>query len=155
MEDRSVDPELDVAIYDHEQSLHRLPKRNGRARNYNDSEFQLRHTIANYYGMISLIDHNVGRILNALDEQGLAENTVVLFTSDHGDWLGDHGMMLKGPMFYEGLLRVAMILRGPGIPAGQISQEPVSNTDIAASALDWAGVSPGTGCSRPKLESIG
>ena len=142
VEDRSVDPELDVAIYDHEQSLHRLPKRNGRARNYNDTEFQLRHTISNYYGMISLIDHNVGRILSALDEKGLAENTIVLFTSDHGDWLGDHGMMLKGPMFYEGLLRVAMILRGPGIPAGQISQEPVSNTDIAASALDWAGVSP-------------
>ena len=45
--------------------------------------------------MISLIDHNLGRILNVLDEQGLAENTVVLFTSDHGDWLGDHGMMLR------------------------------------------------------------
>ena len=50
-------------------------------------------------------------------------------------------MMLKGPMFYEGP-QVAMILRGPGIPAGQISREPVSNTDISASALDWAGVSP-------------
>ena len=129
MEDRSVDPELDVAIYDHQQSLDRLPRRNGRARNYNDSDLQLRHTIANYYGMISLIDHNIGRILISLEENGLADDTIVIYTSDHGDWLGDHGMMLKGPMFYEGLLRVAMILKGPGIPSGSVleilSQIPI------------------------------
>ena len=66
VEDRSIDPAMDQAIYDHHESLNRLPRRNGRARNYNDSEEQLRHTIANYFGMISLIDHNVGRILDAI-----------------------------------------------------------------------------------------
>ena len=142
VEDRSVDPELDVAIYDHQQSLDRLPRRNGRARNYNDSDLQLRHTIANYYGMISLIDHNIGRILISLEENGLADDTIVIYTSDHGDWLGDHGMMLKGPMFYEGLLRVAMILKGPGIPSGSVLEDPVSNTDLAPSLLDWAGITP-------------
>ncbi|MEE3121883.1 MAG: sulfatase/phosphatase domain-containing protein, partial [SAR324 cluster bacterium] len=75
------------------------------------------------------------------EERGLAENTIVIFTSDHGDWLGDHGMMLKGPMFYEGLLRVAMIIKGPGIPSGVVSQVPVANTDLAASVIEWAGIS--------------
>ena len=79
------------------------------------SDAQLREIIANYYGMISLVDHQVGRILSALDDAGLADNTLVVFTSDHGEFLGDHGLMLKGPMHYEGLLRVGLIMRGPGI----------------------------------------
>ena len=141
VEDKSVDPEMDLAIYNHEKSLNRLPKRNGRARNYNDSEEQLRHTISNYYGMISLIDHNIGRITMTLDELGLSENTIILFTSDHGDWLGDHGMMLKGPMFYEGLLRVAMILKGPGIPENNICNYPVANGDMAATIMDYGEIS--------------
>ena len=82
------------------------------------SDEQLRHMIANYYGMIALADRNVGRVLQALDDLALAADTLVVFTSDHGDWLGDHGLILKGPMHYEGLLRVGCILRGPGVPAG-------------------------------------
>ena len=142
IEDKSVDPDLDDAMRDHTLSLTRLPRRNGRARNYKDNELQLRHTIANYYGMISLIDHNVGRILITLDELGLRDNTLVVFCSDHGDWLGDHGMLLKGPMFYEGLLRVGLIVRGPGIAADKAVQEPVANTDLAATFLDYADVTP-------------
>lgn len=101
---------------------------------------QLRHMIANYYGMISLIDHNVGRILTTLDELGLSEDTLVVFTSDHGEYLGDHGLVLKGPMFYEGLLRVGMVVRGPGVPAGQVVADPVSTMDLAATFADYAGV---------------
>lgn len=81
---------------------------------------QLREIIQNYYGQISLIDRNVGRILIALEEAGIADDTIVIYTSDHGDWLGDHGLVLKGSMHYEGLLRVGMIVRGPGIPAGKV-----------------------------------
>ena len=81
---------------------------------------QLRDLIANYYGMISLIDHNVGRILAALDAYGLADNTLVVYSTDHGDWLGDHGLILKGPMAYEGLLRVGLLVRGPGVPKGKV-----------------------------------
>ncbi len=102
---------------------------------------QLRHLIANYYGMISLIDHNVGRILMALDELGLSENTIVIFTTDHGDWLGDHGLILKGPMHYEGLLRVGMILKGPGIPAGKVVPDPVSTLDLSATLFDYGKIS--------------
>ena len=104
------------------------------------SDRQLRHLIANYYGQISLIDHHVGRILIALAESGQAGNTIVVYSSDHGDWLGDHGLILKGPMHYEGLLRVGLILRGPGIPAGQVVDDPVSTIDLPATFADWAAV---------------
>lgn len=106
------------------------------------SDRQLREIIANTYGMIALIDHNVGRILAALEAAGLAENTIVVYSTDHGDWLGDHGLILKGPMLYEGLLRVGCILRGPGIPAGRRIDDPVSTLDLGPTFLDFAGVSP-------------
>lgn len=102
---------------------------------------QLRELIANYYGMISLIDHNVGRILLKLEDLGIADNTYVIYTTDHGDWLGDHGLLLKGPMMYEGLLRVGFLLRGPRVPAGHRVADPVSTTDLAATICDMAGVS--------------
>ena len=101
------------------------------------SDDQLREIIANTYGQIALIDHNVGRILIALDEAGLTENTIVIYISDHGDWLGDHGLILKGPMHYDGLLRVPMIMRGPGVPAGKRIEEPVSTLDLGPTFFDY------------------
>ena len=106
------------------------------------TDTQLREIIANTYGQIALIDHNVGRILSTLEDRGLAENTIVIYISDHGDWLGDHGLILKGPMHYEGLLRVPLILRGPGVPAGQRVPEPVSTLDLAPTFADLAGTAP-------------
>lgn len=103
---------------------------------------QLREVIANYYGMIALIDQQVGRILDGLAELELQDDTIVVFTSDHGEWLGDHGLMLKGPMMYDGLLRVALIVRGPGVAAGRVVHEPVSTLDLAPSFAHWAGVAP-------------
>lgn len=103
---------------------------------------QLREVIANYYGMVSLIDHNVGRILIELKRLGLDENTIVIYSADHGDWLGDHGLLLKGPMPYEGLLRVGCIVRGPGVPAGKVVEDPVSTLDIAATLLDYGEAQP-------------
>jgi arylsulfatase A-like enzyme len=103
------------------------------------SDAQLRELTANYYGMISLIDHNVGRILTELNDLGLADDTIVIFTSDHGDWLGDHGLVLKGPMMYDGLLRVGLIMRGPGIPAGRLIPDPVSTVDLCSTIVDYAG----------------
>lgn len=101
---------------------------------------QLRELIANYYGMISLIDHNVGRILLELENLRLLEKTLVVYSSDHGDWLGDHGLILKGPMAYEGLLRVGLIFQGADIPKGKIVADPVSTIDLAATFADFAGV---------------
>lgn len=104
-------------------------------------EKQLRHITANYFGMISLVDHQVGRILDTLRMQGLDENTLVVFSSDHGDWLGDHGLMLKGPMAYEGVLRVGLIVRGPQVQSGVSIKEPVSTLDLAATFYDYANAS--------------
>ena len=104
------------------------------------TDMQLRDMTTNYYGMISLIDHNVGRILDALAVNGQAENTIVVFASDHGDMLGDHGLYLKGPTLYEGVLRVGLIVQGPGIPAGKIVGDPVSTLDLTPFFYDWAGL---------------
>lgn len=101
------------------------------------SDVQLREIIANTYGQIALIDHNIGRILIALEEAGLAEDTIVIYISDHGDWLGDHGLILKGPMHYDGLLRVPMIFRGPGVPKGKKVDEPVSTLDLGPTFFDF------------------
>ena len=106
------------------------------------SDAQLREIIANTYGQIALIDHNVGRILNALVETGLADNTLVIYSSDHGDWLGDHGLILKGPMHYEGLLRVPLIVAGPGVPAGKNILDPVSTLDLGATFYDYCNLMP-------------
>jgi arylsulfatase A-like enzyme len=120
------------------------------------SDAQLRELTANYYGMISLIDHNVGRMMIALQELGLDDNTIVIYTSDHGDWLGDHGLVLKGPMMYDGLLRVGLIMRGPGIEAGRVIDDPVSTVDLSSTITDYGGVAaqahPDSVSLRPLLE---
>jgi arylsulfatase A-like enzyme len=112
------------------------------------SDRQLRELIANYYGMISLIDHNVGRILLHLENLDLLDETLVVYSTDHGDWLGDHGLILKGPMAYEGLLRVGLLLRGPEIPKGKVVGDPVSTVDLPATLADYAGVAFGAPHSR-------
>lgn len=106
------------------------------------TDAQLAEMTANYYGMISLIDHNVGRILTALDDLGYADNTLVVYSTDHGDMLGNHGLYLKGPTPYEDLMRVTMVARGPGVAKNKVVTEPVSTLDLAATFYESAGVSP-------------
>ncbi len=103
---------------------------------------QLAKMTTNYFGMISLIDHNVGRIRSALDELGYGADTLFVYTSDHGDLLGDHGLYQKGPTPYEGLLTVGAIAAGPGIPGGRVVTDPTSTLDLNATFLDYADVSP-------------
>jgi arylsulfatase A-like enzyme len=145
-EHRTLD--LDRRPWWHRASLEGVPNladpklRDFRARSSRTpvlTDQQLREVIANYYGMISLIDHNVGRILTELHRLGLEEDTLVIYSADHGDWLGDHGLLLKGPITYEGLIRVPCILRGPGVPKGARCAEPVSTLDLGATFLDAAG----------------
>ncbi len=97
---------------------------------------QMREIIARTYGMISLIDENIGRLLGALDATGLADNTVVIFTSDHGDLMGDCGLVFKGPFHLEGLINVPMIWRVPGGSAGMHGQGLFSSADIAPTILE-------------------
>ena len=95
---------------------------------------------AAYWAMIDLIDAQVGRMLDALETSGQADNTIVIFMSDHGEMLGDHGMYLKGPHFYEPAIRVPLIVAGPGIPAARVSDALVELTDLAPTLLDAAGL---------------
>ena len=104
------------------------------------SDAQLADMTANYYGMISMIDHNVGRIVAALDNLGLTEDTLVIYSTDHGDMLGNHGLYLKGPTPYEDLMRVTMVARGPGVAENRVVTEPVSTLDMAATFYEYAGI---------------
>jgi len=107
------------------------------------TEPQLREIIARTYGMVTLIDENIGRLLDALDATGLAERTVVVFTSDHGDLMGDCGMLFKGPFLLEGLIRVPMIWRLPaarGAGGGARSAALMSSCDIAPTVLELVGM---------------
>ena len=80
----------------------------------------LRRDMAVYYGMVSFMDQQIGRILSSLDDAGLAEDTVVVFTTDHGHFLGQHGLIAKGAFHYEDLIRVPFLVRWPGrVPAGR------------------------------------
>lgn len=109
------------------------------------SDAQLAHMTANYYGMISMVDDGFGRIMDCLRQQGILDNTIVVFASDHGEYLGDHGLYLKGPMMYESVLRVGMVMAGPGIPQDQVIDQPVSTLDLAPTFMQWADVEPTQG----------
>lgn len=93
---------------------------------------QTRKHRASYYGMVEIIDQNIGRLLEALERMGERENTLFIFMSDHGEMLGDHGLELKGCRFYEGLTRVPLIFSWPGkISSAQRVNTLVELTDIA------------------------
>lgn len=116
----------------------------GHARGYRTYDApEIQKIIAAYYAMVSLIDDEVARVLAALERQGLAEDTVVIFTSDHGEMLGDHELLLKGPMLYEGAVRVPLIMRWPGeLPAGERRRELVEWLDLCPTILSLAGLPP-------------
>jgi arylsulfatase A-like enzyme len=97
-----------------------------------------RELIARYWGMCSLVDTHVGRILAALDETGQADNTLVVFTSDHGDMMGSHRMVGKGYMFEEST-RVPLLLRLPGQRTQRRVTMAVSQTDVVPTLLDILG----------------
>lgn len=103
-------------------------------------EETMRKNIAVYYGMITFIDDQLGRILSRLEELGIADNTIVVFTTDHGHFLGQHGLTAKGAFHYEDLLRLPFVVRWPGhIPAGTSSNALLGLVDLAPSFLDAAG----------------
>ncbi len=114
---------------------------NGRLRlpEYSDP-VKIKYMIANYYALIKEIDDAVGKLLDKLDELGLSENTMVVFTSDHGEMLGAHGMREKN-LFLEESVRVPLLIRFPGrIKPASVIPEPVSHIDLFATINDYLGV---------------
>jgi arylsulfatase A-like enzyme len=114
---------------------------------------QFRHCLAAEYGNISLIDDSIGRILDALHHSGQAENTIVIFTSDHGDMFGDHGVMFKHAMHYQGCLRVPLVIARPG-DSGSVSDAFAGSIDLAQTILDLAEVMPYHGMQGVSLVPI-
>ena len=96
---------------------------------------------AHYWALVSMIDVQVGRILDSLEATGQRDNTLIIFTSDHGEFLGDHGCYGKRS-WYEGPGRIPMIVSWPGgnLPAGQRRTQLVSHEDILPTILDAAGI---------------
>ncbi len=106
---------------------------------------ETRQIIALTYGMIAMIDDAIIRLMAHLERRGILENTVVIFTSDHGDFMGDHGLMLKHGLHYEGVLRVPFIWSDPDSPHPRRSDVPASSIDIGTSVLARAGLVPNNG----------
>ena len=103
---------------------------------------QLDRTRSNYHGMLRLIDDQVRRFVEFLDGRGLRENTLLIFLADHGDFVGEYGLIRKGPELPECLTRIPMLLVGPGVTQGNGQREAhVSIVDIFPTLCDMLGVS--------------
>jgi len=109
------------------------------------TEREVREALALNYGAISHIDDTVGQVLARLQALGLADDTVVLFTSDHGDYFGDHQLLWKGPLHYQGVTRVPLIWRDPQQARAGASDQLCATIDIAPTILARAGCVPHNG----------
>lgn len=104
------------------------------------SQDELRKDTAAYYGMTSLMDKYIGRILDELDHLNITDETLVVFTTDHGHFLGQHGLIAKAIHHYEDLIRIPFIVRWPGkVPGGTVSRSIQSLADLAPTFLRAAG----------------
>ena len=113
-----------------------------RAAAYACNEREARESIALTYGMISMVDDAIGRVVAKLGELGLDDNTIVMFTSDHGDLMGDHGLMLKHCFHQQGLIRVPFIWSDPADAAPARTDLLSGTIDIASTVLARAGLAP-------------
>jgi choline-sulfatase len=119
--------------------FHELIRQTRRLNEVDDDH--LRKIQAVYLGMTGFVDDLLGRLLNTLEETGLAGDTTVFVFSDHGDYAGDYGLVEKWPSAVEDVItRVPLIVRTPGGAAGHVAQEPVALFDIMATTLELAGI---------------
>jgi arylsulfatase A-like enzyme len=101
---------------------------------------KLQKIIAMYFGLITLVDDSVGRIVAELEAQNILDNTLILFTADHGDFSGEHGFFHKNLGMYECIHRIPFIAAGPGLDHGLVRDQLVQQTDIFPTACEIAGL---------------
>ncbi|MCC5831115.1 MAG: sulfatase-like hydrolase/transferase [Phycisphaeraceae bacterium] len=131
------DRDADWSVYHNELHGHHI---HGSGCHLSDPE-DLRARIAIYYGMVSFLDHAIGQLLEKLDALGLAERTLVVFTSDHGHYFGQHGLTRKGPFHFEDGIRVPFMARMPGaIASGSRNTAIQSLVDLAPTFCGAAGI---------------
>lgn len=103
----------------------------------------LRRVAAYYYGAISHLDHHIGRLIAVLQKQGLYDNTLIIFTADHGEYLGFHHLLLKGNHMYDPLIKVPLVIKHPKqFYAGAVTDELVNALDVTATILKAAAQNP-------------
>ena len=102
----------------------------------------LRRALASYYALVSENDHEIGRILSYLKEHGEYDNTIVIYTADHGDFAGEHGLMAKGFSIYDAIHRIPLVVRYPGCASGISSDAIVESVDIMPTLCQLANVPP-------------
>jgi len=118
----------------------------------NQTQAVQRRVIAAYLGYVTYIDTQVGRLIEAMERHGLADDTIVIYTTDHGDMLGSHGLYDKGPFMYEEIYRVPLMVRWPGVVGPGRSDALVYNMDLAPTMWEIVGESqPQGGSSRSLL----
>ena len=126
---------------------------------FSPTEALWRQAAAKEFGAITFLDQAIGSVLGALDDAGVADDTVVVFTSDHAEVFGDHGLMLKGAMHYRPALRVPLLVARPGQTAPATSSALVGSIDLAQTILDLCAVEPFEGMQghslRPLLDDPG
>lgn len=138
----AVDPPLKRALHA-ERDAGRRPA--GTSRAIGVTEHEARVAIALNHGSVSFVDEAVGRVLAYLRQSGLDRTTVVVFSSDHGDFMGDHGLLNKGPLHYQGLIRVPLIWSDPQGPRRVRDTRLCSTLDIGTTLLLRCGVTPAHG----------
>jgi len=116
-------------------------------------EDRIRRARTAYYGMITELDGYVGSLLDELQRTGTLKDTVLVYTSDHGESLGEHGIWLKRNLL-EGAARVPLIMAGSGLPSGRVIDVPVSHVDLTATILDISGVSRPAGLRGTSLAPL-
>jgi arylsulfatase len=128
--DEELESQLQFRGIDHQTEIPESPQ-----------AYAAQRMVAAYYAEIELIDDQVGRMLAALETTGQWENTIIIFTSDHGEMLGDHGLLWKGARFYEGAVRVPLIISWPGhFQAGLRSDALVELVDLVPTLLETLGM---------------
>ena len=106
------------------------------AEKHNTTPEDIHKYLRYYLACLAFADHQIGRVMDAVDKHH-ADDTIIIFTSDHGEMMGSHGLWSKGPLMYEEATHVPFIMRGAGIPAGSTSDALVSHIDIVPTVFDY------------------
>lgn len=99
---------------------------------------RIKRARAAYFAMITELDEYIGNVYDAVEKTGQLDNTYFIYTSDHGESLGEHGLWYKNTL-YDTASRVPLVISGPGLPAGKILNQPMGHIDLVAAMMEWAG----------------
>lgn len=140
-DDLSLLPGWTTSCFEHDLALHR-----GYFPHAQLTEASLKRVMAGYYATIEQMDVQIGRLLDLLKRRGLYENTMIIYTSDHGEYMGFHHLLLKGNYLYDPLVKVPLIIKYPGAlfsgneTKGAVSSNLVNNIDLAPTILARTGI---------------